>query len=206
MRDGWPWAQPWCSSCGLGRKGLWRGTGLQLDVVSTSVSLLSRKTPSQPELRGFNSLSRSEGEGAACQEPPSPMADPLAVGFVRHQRPGAVIRHRAGGRAGSTEGCQPKGGKCVPACGQHCSEAAVFPSDASVLGPAPAEAGSVVPRTQPGEGAWRGGRSDSAVTVMSWGHTSVWGSVTTTPAAAPWPTLSPPAISDRAQPGVKQGL
>lgn len=150
MRDRWPWAQPRCSSCGLGRRELRRDMGLQLDVVSrsTSVSLLSRKTPSQPELRGFNGLSHNEEEGAACQEPRSPMADPLAVGFVRHQRPGAVIRYRAGGRVGSTEGCQPTGGRCVPARGQHCSEAAVFPSDASALGPAPAKTGSVIPRTQ----------------------------------------------------------
>lgn len=60
--------------------------------------------------------------------------------------------------------------------------------------------------SEPGEGAWWGGRSDSTVTMMSWGHMSVWGSMITTPAAAPWPTLFPPAVSDCAQPGVEQGL
>lgn len=53
------------------------------------------------------------------------------------------MRNRAGGsRGGSTEGCQAMGGRQFPACGQHYTEVAMFPSDASILGAAPAKADS----------------------------------------------------------------
>ena len=67
------------------------------------------------------------------------------------------MRYGAGGsRGGSTEGCQAMGGRQFPTCGRHYTEVAMFPSDTSILGTAPAKADSKSSQrhsADPGEGA-----------------------------------------------------
>lgn len=112
---------------------------------STSVSLLSRKPPFQPKWGGFGSLEHREGEGAEPLGPTVPYSTALSCGICHTPVPGGHTVRGDAGQGEALKAARPQKADSSQPVGST-AQAAIFPSDSSILGTAPAKAGSSDPK------------------------------------------------------------